>query len=96
MKNSNKETKVKYKKNEKVSIEMCGNNYSDLLKSYNDLRDILNTMSECNDLWLSDIQKLETLRYRMSTLGFVEGAKWYSNARLPKGGGQNEKDVANN
>ena len=31
------------------------------LKAYNDLRDILMTIHECNDLWLSDVGKLERL-----------------------------------
>ena len=29
-----------------------------MLKIHNDLKDIKNTIEECNDIWLSDLQKL--------------------------------------
>ena len=31
-----------------------------MLKIHNDLKDIKNTIEECNDIWLSDLQKLNT------------------------------------
>ena len=33
----------------------------ELLKAHNDLKSILMTIHECNDLWISDVGKLETL-----------------------------------
>ena len=33
----------------------------DLLNSHNKLRDILQTITECNDIWVSQVQHLETL-----------------------------------
>ena len=78
-------SKVKYKKNGNVSIEISMDNYNKLLKSYNDLRNIIGTIAECNDLWLSDVRKLEDLRFRLNVLGFVIGKDWYSDATLPKG-----------
>ena len=33
----------------------------DLLNSHNKLRDILQTIAECNDIWVSQVQHLETL-----------------------------------
>ena len=42
------------------------------LKAHNDLRDILMTIHECNDLWLSDVGKLERLECLMhSVMKFV-------------------------
>jgi len=32
-----------------------------LLKAHNDLKSMLMTIHECNDLWISDVGKLETL-----------------------------------
>lgn len=37
----------------------------DLLESHGHLRTILQTIWECNDLWMSDVGKLESLMYRM-------------------------------
>ena len=34
----------------------------DLLKSYNDLRNMMQTIYDCNDLWMSDIGKLDHLQ----------------------------------
>tara|TARA_B100000035_G_scaffold151986_1_gene129483 strand:+ start:593 stop:826 length:234 start_codon:yes stop_codon:yes gene_type:complete len=33
----------------------------ELLKAHNDLKSMLMTIHECNDLWISDVGKLETL-----------------------------------
>ena len=35
------------------------------LKAYNDLRHILQTLWECQDLWMSDMRKLEDLQCTM-------------------------------
>lgn len=44
----------------------------ELLESHNDLRNALQNVWECQDLWLSDISKLETLMFRLQkTLAFV-------------------------
>ena len=34
----------------------------DLLNSHNKLREIMQTIYECNDIWMSQIQHLETLQ----------------------------------
>ena len=34
----------------------------DLLKAYNHLRNMMQTIYDCNDLWMSDIGKLEGLQ----------------------------------
>jgi hypothetical protein len=42
------------------------------LNAHNDLRDILMTLNECHDIWVSDIGKLERLQNLMhSVLNFV-------------------------
>ena len=51
----------------------------ELLESYNELRTALQTLWECNDLWVSDLRNLETLMHRMQqTLQFQrpENAEW--------------------
>ena len=32
-----------------------------MLKIHNDLKDIKNTIEECNDIWLSDLRKMEAI-----------------------------------
>ena len=34
----------------------------DLLKAYNHLRNMMQTIYDCNDLWMSDVGKLERLQ----------------------------------
>ena len=42
------------------------------LNAHNDLRDILMTLHECHDIWMSDVGKLERLQNLMhSVLNFV-------------------------
>ena len=41
------------------------NTRNKMLKVYNDAKDILTTIQECNDLWMSDIRKLEDILYTM-------------------------------
>jgi hypothetical protein len=44
----------------------------DLLNSHNKLRDILQTIADCNDIWLSDVKYLENLQCELQRiLSFV-------------------------
>ena len=44
----------------------------EFLESHNELRTTLHTIWECNDLWISDVAKLEKLMYRLhQNLKFV-------------------------
>jgi len=44
----------------------------EFLESHNELRTVLHTIWECNDLWMSDVAKLEKLMYRLqASLKFV-------------------------
>ena len=40
----------------------------DLLNSHNKLRDILQTIADCNDIWMSDIKYLDTLQCELSRI----------------------------
>ena len=55
-----------------------------LLESYNELLSILTNIQECNDLWLSDVGKLQSLDYRLrSILQFdTEVNHYYANYKL--------------
>tara|TARA_R100001440_G_scaffold9756_3_gene18134 strand:- start:1808 stop:2074 length:267 start_codon:yes stop_codon:yes gene_type:complete len=44
------------------TMEITNEQRLDLLKSYNELKDVLTTVHECQDLWMSDIRKLENLQ----------------------------------
>lgn len=46
-------------------MELTNEQRLEFLKSYNNLRNMLNTMYECQDLWMSDIRKLEDLQCMM-------------------------------
>ena len=39
----------------------------EILKSYNDLRNALQTLDECQDLWVSDVNRLQTLEFVLRT-----------------------------
>jgi len=39
-----------------------------LLEGYNDLNSAITNIKECNDLWLSDVSKLETLEFRLRSI----------------------------
>ena len=39
-----------------------------LLKAHNELRNMITTIHECSDIWLSDIGKLEPVSYTHLTL----------------------------
>jgi len=43
-------------------MEITNEQRLDMLKSYNDLRNTLQTICDCNDLWMSDVGKLEKLQ----------------------------------
>jgi|JYMV01.1.fsa_nt_gi hypothetical protein len=76
--------KVKYKKNGMVSVEMPLKNYKDLLTGYNELSSALLMMMDCHTIYLSDVGKLETFKYKLQhSLGFVVGEGYYSDATLP-------------
>ena len=38
------------------------------LKSHNDLKSMLMTIHECNDLWISDVGKLENLEHLLHSI----------------------------
>jgi uncharacterized protein YehS (DUF1456 family) len=53
-------------------MELTHEQRLEFLKSYNDLRNIIQTIWECQDLWMSDVRKLEDLQSQMhSVLKFV-------------------------
>ncbi len=67
--------KVKHLKT-KVSIDMSVSEYDTLLKYINKIDSMLNTLHETNDLWLSDVHNLSSLRYELVEL---LDAEWDSN-----------------
>lgn len=73
----------------------------ELLDSHNELRTALQTIWECNDLWISDLRNLETLMHRMQhTLQFQRSednnyGKWVlaeENKPAPKKRGRPKKN----
>ena len=59
--------KTKILKN-KVVIEMSVSEYDTLFKYINKIDSMLNTLHETNDLWLSDVHNLSSLRYELVEL----------------------------
>ena len=59
--------KVKHLKN-KVVIETSKEDYNELVQRVNQLNNVLNTLHEMNDMYLSDITTLEKLRYEVVDL----------------------------
>jgi len=54
------------------TMEITNEQRENLLKAYNDLRNTLQTIYDCHDLWLSDVGKLEGLQcYLHRTFKFV-------------------------
>ena len=50
-----------------------------LLKAHNDLRDILQTIHDCQDMFISDVGKLERLQSELSNiLKFVRGENYFA------------------
>ena len=66
--------KTKILKN-KTTIEMDNEDYDKILKSLNRLDDILGTLFETQDLWLSDVKDLDTLKWDLRN---ILNAKWDS------------------
>ena len=63
-------TKVVYKKS-KVTITMDGDRYQKLLDGYSNLKDSTSMLMECNDLYISHVDKLVRLEHQMfQALGF--------------------------
>lgn len=60
----------------KVSIDMSVSEYDTLFKYINKIDSMLNTLHETNDLWLSDVHNLSSLRYELIEL---LDAEWDSN-----------------
>jgi len=52
----------------KVIIEMSVSEYDTLFKYINKIDSMLNTLHETNDLWLSDVHNLSSLRYELVEL----------------------------
>ena len=59
--------KTKHLKN-KTTIELTPEETTGFIKQINDLDTILSSIHECQDLWLSDIGKLETLKYKIADM----------------------------
>ena len=75
--------KTKILKN-KITIEMNNEDYDKTLKSLNRLDDILGTLFETQDLWMSDVKDLDTLKWDLRN---ILDAEWSSeNYRYIKGG----------
>lgn len=50
-----------------------------LLKAHNDLRDVLQTIHDCQDMFISDVGKLERIQSELSNIfKFVRGNNYYS------------------
>ena len=52
----------------KVTIDMSVSEYDTLFKYISKLDSMLNTLHETNDLWLSDIHNLSSLKYELVEL----------------------------
>jgi hypothetical protein len=52
----------------KVTIEMSNEEYDKILKSLNRLDDILGTLFETQDLWMSDVKDLETIKWDLRNI----------------------------
>jgi hypothetical protein len=75
--------KTKILKN-KITIEMNNEDYDKILKSLNRLDNILGTLFETQDLWMSDVKDLDTLKWDLRN---ILDAEWSSeNYRYIKGG----------
>lgn len=50
-----------------------------LLKAHNDLRNILQTIYDCQDMFISDVGKLERIQYELSNIfKFTRAEDYYS------------------
>ena len=80
-------------------MEITNEQRLDMLKSYNDLRNTLQTIYDCNDLWMSDVGKLERLQCDLHRIfKFVpkeddEGCRMpYADWVLAEHGGDDDND----
>tara|TARA_R100000995_G_C3469084_1_gene117313 strand:+ start:39 stop:272 length:234 start_codon:yes stop_codon:yes gene_type:complete len=64
--------KVKHLKT-KTTIELTPEELEKYRKLTNDLDSMLSSLFECQDIWLSDVRNLDTLRWRLTEL---LGLKW--------------------
>ena len=73
----------------KVTIEMNNEEYDKTLKSLNKLDDILGTLFETQDLWMSDVKYLDTLKWDLRN---ILDARWDADSyRYIKRGSKNDK-----
>jgi len=61
----------------KVTIEMSNEEYDTVFKYINKLRSILDTVHETNDLWLSDVSNLSSLKWELIQM---LDAEWDTNS----------------
>ena len=61
----------------KVTIEMSNEEYDTVFKYIGKLRSILNTVQETNDLWLSDVSNLSSLKWELIQM---LDAEWDTNS----------------
>jgi hypothetical protein len=64
--------KVKHLKT-KTTIELTPEELDKYRKLTNDLDSMLSSLFECQDIWLSDVRNLDTLKWRLTDL---LGLKW--------------------
>jgi len=46
-----------------MEITLTDKQRRDFLRAHNELRNIISTIQECNDLWVSDLAKMERLQH---------------------------------
>jgi hypothetical protein len=61
----------------KVTIDMSLSEYDTLFKYINKIDSMLNTLHETNDLWLSDVHNLSSLKWELTQM---LDAEWDSNS----------------
>jgi len=49
-------------------MEVTSEQRLELLKAHNDLKDILQTIFDCQDLWTSDVGKLQRIQYDLQSI----------------------------
>ena len=77
--------KTKILKN-KTTIEMTNSEYDDMFKFINKIDSMLNTLHETNDLWISDVHNLSSLKYELVNM---LDAEWHTDSyRYIKRGNQ--------
>ena len=70
--------KVKHLKT-KTTIELTPDELEKYRKLTNDLDSMLSSLFECQDIWLSDVRNLDTLKWRLTDLlGLKLNSETYS------------------